>query len=576
MIRMKKRGQITIILVVAVILIIAGLGFIFLNKQLKNNEPEKKDMANIQGPIQSYAESCLSNALESGLDLLGSQGGVIFESQQGKTPDSMKYLRRIYDLNGEYIFAPLDTRMNGRMTCQPYIEGYYQPWLCPSEAFPFKSKDSGVLDFDEKAELPGNIRIMNRLFFHGLFETTDDVFFNTDWKKSVRNVYSSLKSYMEFNVNSCLDFSNIKLSTGITVEPMGKLEIFPVFSEKGTSAMMQYQVKASDSEGSFTVLSKFYAQSQKKFFSIYKFLYFTLREEASNFTYNLSAHQPSELGDDDLFIEMQEDIKGKDDLLTVYQMVNGNKIYNYRQMIYNSPPAMSYIHYANLDAVKGVRDSLPTCVLYPPLESPFAYDSNNPDAYKNYITFDVGMTFNETSIGCIYLAYNKTVDNYLPYVDPEGDTAQPSYKFGNCGWNEPCKMAGEELSNIYPTAKFIIKWDDGEYADFQNMTVYLLDHAPNAIEQFGPKIIKEIEGYPVGCTISIRVMDVDIKFGQEVDEITASFSPTPGDGGISILDAPGDSWAIWNLDYNNFNCPSSITVTAKDRYGKELTETINV
>ncbi len=510
-----KRGQISLMIAVAIVLIILfSLLFMFYSRT-RGIQVDNDNLAQIRKPVEMYIDGCLYKVLDNGLDLLGKQGGVIFESQGGKTPDNLKNMRRMYLFHGTYIFAPIDMRMNGDMTCQPYIPEYYKPERCPSVAYPFKGTNSGVIDYDEKAELPQTFRIMNRLFYHGIFSRDEEIYYNQDWKKSARNIYYNLKSYMENNIKQCLELNELS-KKGILVKAEGNLSIIPVFSERGTSALMFYPVSITDGKNTVK-LTKFYAEDQKRLFSIYKYLYSVLKKKASDFIYNLSQHQPSDFGYDYLFMNISKDVSGKDDLLTVFQRINGNIIYSYRQIIYNSPPAMSYIHYKNLSVIPGLIDMINDCPFY-------KSSGENPWEFKSHLSAGIGTEISARSIACIYYAYNKLVKGYRPYVDPDGDNCTMSFKVGSCNWNQPCELKDENLAD-YPKVPLIIRFSDGEYYDYENMTIDLIDHKPKIVGFTKPCRTMNTPdvSYKV-CTL--LAIDVDLR--HDVDSLTLkSVSPRP-------------------------------------------------
>jgi hypothetical protein len=453
-------------------------------------------------------------------------------------------------------------RMNGGMTCQPYIPDYYKPAKCPSVAYPFKSVNSPIIDYDEKAELPQNIRIMDRMFFHGIFNKDETLYLNSDWQKSVRNIFYSLKSFMEKNITNCLRFSDLK-NQGISVTVQGNLNIIPVFSEKGTGALMYYSLSAiNTNKGDNTKLNKFYVESPIQLLSIYKFLYSDLRKESNDFTHNLSAHQPKEFGYDDLSMNLSIDINNKDDLLTVSQVLNGINIYYYYQMIYNSPPAMSYIHFENLSAVRGLIDDMNDC-------SYFSNPDLNPWEFKKHLSAGIGTEISREAIGCIYKAYYNLVPGYQAYTDPDEDACSMSFKVGDCGWNAPCDLRGTNLAT-YPDIPLTIKFTDGEYEDYQNMTINLIDHLPIAIGPTGCRaIILPTLQYHI-CTL--LAIDTDAKYGKDVDFLTLT-SVSPNYERIENKITEG-SKTYWDVVFKG--SPSSGSFTVTDSYGKSDTKSFQI
>src|SRR3989344_5570649 len=69
---LNKRGQLTIFVIVAIVIVIGIVAFFLIRGGLKSNEIPVE----MQG-VFSYYTSCIEGSLEKGLDIAGSQGGRI-------------------------------------------------------------------------------------------------------------------------------------------------------------------------------------------------------------------------------------------------------------------------------------------------------------------------------------------------------------------------------------------------------------------------------------------------------------------------------------------------------------------
>jgi len=69
----KKRGQITVFIIIAILLLIGVSVYIYLSeeKEVKKEAPEAAK------PIFNYVQSCLRNTARSGLRAIGDHGGYI-------------------------------------------------------------------------------------------------------------------------------------------------------------------------------------------------------------------------------------------------------------------------------------------------------------------------------------------------------------------------------------------------------------------------------------------------------------------------------------------------------------------
>src|SRR5574341_43757 len=88
------KAQITIFIIIGLLVVIAfGITLYAASKmgtRFETRETQQRvEQLGIQ-PIQDYVTTCLSLAVTDALGLIGKQGGVIYKSQGGTTPDPTK------------------------------------------------------------------------------------------------------------------------------------------------------------------------------------------------------------------------------------------------------------------------------------------------------------------------------------------------------------------------------------------------------------------------------------------------------------------------------------------------------
>ncbi|MEM3154656.1 MAG: hypothetical protein QW165_03780 [Candidatus Woesearchaeota archaeon] len=87
----KQKGQITFFIIIGILVLIAFSITLYVGGKMRQRievreTQQTTEKLGIQ-PIQDYITTCLSLATTEGLSLIGKQGGVIYQSQGGTTPD---------------------------------------------------------------------------------------------------------------------------------------------------------------------------------------------------------------------------------------------------------------------------------------------------------------------------------------------------------------------------------------------------------------------------------------------------------------------------------------------------------
>ena len=91
----KKRAQVTVYIIIGIIILFLAILMFYLKgtteKEISVQELIKsQEIPNEIKPITTYVTASLDTAAREGLYLVGMQGGYIYESQGGLTPDNTK------------------------------------------------------------------------------------------------------------------------------------------------------------------------------------------------------------------------------------------------------------------------------------------------------------------------------------------------------------------------------------------------------------------------------------------------------------------------------------------------------
>lgn len=192
---MKRRGQVTIFVIIGLIILLAAALFFFLNKDISEDKPglDVPDVSLEARPAVELIQRCLLNSAEKGLREIGRQGGTLnppdvgYPPHRGEavlfTPDVIPYWRYLTDCENP----------SG-------CEVIFEPGLCA----------------------PGN------KYCDGM-PTAED------------NIQSTLENYIDEDIESCIrNFEDIGQQYDITIDGVPKSEV--VFSEGVTHVFLNYPI----------------------------------------------------------------------------------------------------------------------------------------------------------------------------------------------------------------------------------------------------------------------------------------------------------------------------------------------
>ena len=319
-----RNGQITIFMIIGIIIIL-GAGLLIYMASLK---PEKAGAETVAGqtlrqsavqPVKDYVNSCLDVVASDALILVGLQGGRIYVSQGGMTPDpGSAQVGQTYldydDLKLSYlILAP-----QGDVGDLFFSDAPKYPW--PS--FPYDAS--------------GNV---SELGFYGL-----SLLPPLYKKLGPGSIQKQLESYIENNIGQCTDWSDkfpgFEITTGVPNASMILAEnLTHLKHEEYISFVLHWPVQITEeTSNAKIILDQFSVNYPVAFGRIYYDVKDILRQETENINY-----QPET--SDNYFITINRDVSASDDVL-VYQdkryKLKG-KPYEFRIAVKNRVPALYLI-----------------------------------------------------------------------------------------------------------------------------------------------------------------------------------------------------------------------------------------
>ncbi len=565
------------------ILILFFVGFMLFMRSLTIPTPKEEDYSGYAATeVEGFVNKCLLQSAMLGLQLIGAQGGVIYKSQGGVTPDSFKTTRAFY-YNGSYILIGISPgEFQPGHSCVPtHPSSVYDPQQCPSVAFPFVSTDSPEISFDQRdtrppPAYPGFLRLFNRFNLPGLYPREEYFLGMSPTWQYVGNdnsIYTNLKIFVENNITKCLDFSTFE-DAGIDVQPEGELEVTPIIAEDDVSFALNYPLLVRY-KGKEITMERFYVNTKVRLKPVYRFIEMLLWNEAKNFSFDIL--RPNIMAPAGVSYEVRMDVENMSDVLVVEDAEslvpsrNGEGFvpFVFFSVIENSQPAISYIHYQNLDVVPGLRENIINCPYLTPRENPW-------EETTSQLMAEIGTNMTRKAIECLWLAYRRALGvSYERAYDPDDDMLTWDFKTANCGWNQECQYKG---SNLFFDNYLDLRFSDGMYTDTLHIPLELYDHPPKV--SIVDKGYLDIEQPLLGISVHkilylINGTDEDIVWGTDVDDIQLTITGYPVAPIVKENSSMGHT-KLWGVAFENLGHGYDVTFTVTDKYGKSDSVTITV
>ncbi len=475
----------SLFLILGVLIIIGGGLLVFTILNSSSVKLSKEDYSGYEASeVEEFVEKCMLQTAFKAIKLIGHQGGIIFEEQGGTAPETYRHRSVNYDgysllkgVVGPYRLPGIAGR-HGR-SCIPGDPAIvYNAENCPSTAFPFRSSDSGdfslsELDSSPPPTYPDYVRLYNRMKLPPLFpDEMKNLLPNYEDVGNYLNIYNTLKTFMMNNISACLDFSLLENQAGIEVIKQGDFQIQPIIGGDYFSVSMKFPLKVIPSSGSPVKLSEFTVNTKLRFKQSYTLLKHLLQNEAKDF--NFDTHHPAMtlhgIKSNVTDFGNYRILEVKDDYSALVSGAGFEPLSLY-SAIQKTPPAMSYIHYENLDAVSGLRNAIIRCS-----------GINNPWENLTRLSVGIGSNMSRPAIECIWKAYKELygADYKKVYDFDMEDEGMPSWRFktANCGWDQKCQYIGANLDTGDYLTYLLIEFSDGTYKDYLNISLPLVNHFP--------------------------------------------------------------------------------------------------
>ncbi len=603
---MNKRGAMAIMIIIA-LLILFLVGFFVAIKSQMVPEVTEDDYSGYEAKeVEEYIKRCLEQSMVRGIKLIGEQGGSIFQYQKGTTPLSS---HTSLNVGGRNIYKGIragDTQP-GKSCVPTHSAAVYNKENCPFLSFPFRFPNGPTLSFVKEwpvgppIDWKQKLRFFNKFTLPSMYPERDkftDMTATFEYARGARGtfVHLDLKSFVEYDILNCTRnmreaFENVDMQ----FDELGPIRVEPTISDSSVDMTMHYPLRVTHNGKSLFELEEFFVSSRIRLKKVYEFAWEILETEANNFAYDIR-NQPAPAGMSLTWAPIDDkhySISIEDSRSFVPEGLSFVP-FTFTSVIEKSQPAISYIHYTDLNSVRNLMTNIRNCPQYPSeRDNPFESTTRN-------LTVEIGTTLTRKSIECLWEAYRMSLHEpaWQWAYDPDAqDSLNWTFKTAGCEWNKPCTYRDGNLTwdgvEFQPTY-IALNVTDGTYWDFMNMTVYMYDHPPSIDELLTSQVDVEdmldeimpdwmtVVGGGVADIAGIKMamvtaIDEDIYYGNDLDDLTIELAPgVPNYKTKEPTEFDTDfrkSWAIaWVGQYSPFD----FTFTVKDKYNKEVTHTIRI
>ena len=327
---MKRKAQITIFIIIGIILLI-GIGmmiYLFSSKAGKKSEEGMMQSLRptVVQPVKDYITSCLDVAAAQSMELIGKQGGVLYESQGGMIQEPMPVFKgKVYlDYDGLKLIYDI-VPPTGNVGSIFFSEPPEYPW----QMFPYVAGGKQDYGYFGVSKLPPLYREIS----------------------GTLSIQDQLEKSIVTNVLKCANWGTFEMQ-GLNIDA-GKPSVQMIIAENTTqleaeeyiSFVLNWSVTVKEyATQAQTTLNQFVVSYPIRFGQIYYAVKEIIDSDITNISYEPQATS-------DYFIAINKDVFGKDDVI-IYQDAKAKlkgKPYEFRIARKNRAPALQWVNQTKID-----------------------------------------------------------------------------------------------------------------------------------------------------------------------------------------------------------------------------------
>ncbi len=348
---MKNKGQLTVMILTGIVLLFAVGLVIWLGTKTAERkiapEAEQQRLRQVAvQPVKDYIQSCLDITTSTALELLGKQGGVLYESQGGLTPDFV-----VQDEGSKYVvFDELKVRYAILPPAGDVGQLFFsQPPKYPFRTFPYVFKND-----DENTEM---IIQSQEVGYFGVPQ------FPPLLKPGRESIQEQLESSIAFSLPKCAKWETFEAQgLAVSVSELPNVSVYvaenitQIATEQFFTVFVEWPVAVQDrTTGGETVLRQFSLGYPVHLAQFYLFVKGLVDREVSEVRFDprtASAPATPVVVVEGVFTNPGDN--GQDDVIIAQdaQSFLRGKPLEFRLLRRNRAPAMVWVNQTDLDDYK--------------------------------------------------------------------------------------------------------------------------------------------------------------------------------------------------------------------------------
>ncbi|MBN4049236.1 hypothetical protein JYT91_01320 [archaeon AH-315-M20] len=311
----QKKSQLTIFLILGIVMVTILLVLVLLGRQSikKTSKQEITDIGEITfdiQPINNFVTECLSIISKDGLKKIGNQGGYLCPNQGGTLPEGYCELPlgRVFVIHGDSkVFYNIDNDIS-----QASVNSH------PTDIFPYTDLTLSQQNFEYEGAFGGNILpALNKSF-------------------GPHSIQTQLTSFVEKNIDGCLDFSLFK---GFNITKNDK-EIKVDIHDDDVVFRMEYPIIINNLvSGEKTEIKNFLVRHKVRVGKLHRFVNKLIEDDISDIKFDILN------GNQDFDVNIERNVFENDDLIIVIDQKSSidNLQYEYYFARKNRNPSMFFL-----------------------------------------------------------------------------------------------------------------------------------------------------------------------------------------------------------------------------------------
>lgn len=238
----SRKGQITLYLLVGLVLLfIFGFLFYFRYTVLTQDTDIKESTEIFDTSFKGFVQSCLDKALIEGLDLVGKQGGFIYEGQGGVNFVNNKVIP-VYYVNENKIYNLTYALIAPQMPAPEYPYNRIIPISLSFSNVNYYGSYNLGRDTNSDLTIPPlcQEQSLNSIYLPGINYTCVSY--------GDKSIQESLNKFVENKASTCLNYSYFQDKLGLTIQNLS-FDLDLLIGDEDVQAFFNYSITVAQDQG---------------------------------------------------------------------------------------------------------------------------------------------------------------------------------------------------------------------------------------------------------------------------------------------------------------------------------------